>query len=269
MKEQAPFLLDRVHQIRARACSPYRSRLPAVVVIGELTLDVVVNIPIVPDSIYRYGDTVGRINAFPGGSGANIATWMARLGAQTTFCGATGRDLVGLVLEDGLRQEGITMRLIKKPEVATDIIIALVDSQGLPTYISGPRANEALEPNDLPEVALFGSDLLHFNGYSLLSRGPRQLVVKAISLMKRQQGLVSFDVSSTQSIAAIGATQLLELISCIDILFANKAEAALFAACIARQEVLSVPTEIDQILGFLKVPAGMHQAWQGGCCLRL
>ncbi len=57
-------------------------RPPRIVVLGDLVLDVV----LVPDRALESGtDVPGRVALRQGGSAANAARWMARLGARVTL----------------------------------------------------------------------------------------------------------------------------------------------------------------------------------------
>jgi ribokinase len=61
--------------------------------VGDLVWDVLAQ----PDSmLLPGGDTTGRIALAPGGSAANVAAWVARLGAPAAFVGAVGADVFGL-----------------------------------------------------------------------------------------------------------------------------------------------------------------------------
>ncbi|MBA3388374.1 MAG: sugar kinase, partial [Rubrobacter sp.] len=64
----------------------------SVVVIGDLLLDVLAE---VGGPIARGTDTRAAISVRAGGSSANVAVWLARLGVETHFVGKIGRDVIG------------------------------------------------------------------------------------------------------------------------------------------------------------------------------
>ena len=83
----------------ARGVARRRHRAPKVAVIGDLMLDVVV-IPSRP--LERGTDVPGRVALRQGGSAANTARWLARLGARSTLVTAVGRDPAGRALVEAV-----------------------------------------------------------------------------------------------------------------------------------------------------------------------
>ncbi len=59
-----------------------------IVVLGDIAVDIISRLraPLVIGS-----DAAAEIQLMPGGSGANVAVWMARLGKAVSFVGARGR----------------------------------------------------------------------------------------------------------------------------------------------------------------------------------
>src|SRR5664279_3427713 len=77
------------------------------VVLGDLALDVT----LAPARPLRRGtDVPGTVGLHQGGSAANAAGWLARLGARTTLICAVGRDGAGRALVAALRADGVTVR---------------------------------------------------------------------------------------------------------------------------------------------------------------
>ena len=78
-----------------RCASPAR-----IVVLGDLMLDVV----LAPAVALRSGtDVPGRVSLVQGGSAANTARWLGRLGARSTLIAAVGRDATGRALVEAIR----------------------------------------------------------------------------------------------------------------------------------------------------------------------
>ena len=76
-----------------------------IVVLGDLMLDMVV----VPARPLEPGtDVPGRVALVQGGSAANTARWLGRLGAQTSLIAAVGRDAAGRALVDAIRTDRVT-----------------------------------------------------------------------------------------------------------------------------------------------------------------
>jgi sugar/nucleoside kinase (ribokinase family) len=81
-----------------------------VVVVGDLVLDTV----LVPSRPLETGtDVPGRVSIRQGGSAANTARWLARLGARTSLVAAVGRDPNGRALVEEIRSDGVRPRVVR------------------------------------------------------------------------------------------------------------------------------------------------------------
>ena len=65
------------------------------------------------------GDTTGRIALAPGGSAANVAAWIARVGMPAGFVGKVGADALGDLIVDDLRARGRASCTSAAPPSAT------------------------------------------------------------------------------------------------------------------------------------------------------
>src|SRR4051794_15597319 len=83
---------------------------PNGVVPGDLMLDVV----LAPARAMASGtDVPGRVTLVQGGSAANTARWLGRLGAQSSLIAAVGRDAAGRSLIEAVRTDDVTMRVVR------------------------------------------------------------------------------------------------------------------------------------------------------------
>src|SRR5215510_6892899 len=94
----------------ARGVARRRVPAPRVAVVGDLMLDVVV-IPTRP--LERGTDVPGKVALRQGGSAANTARWLAKLGARSTLVTAIGRDPAGRALVEALRGDRVTVRSVR------------------------------------------------------------------------------------------------------------------------------------------------------------
>ena len=83
-------------------------------------------------------DLVGRRGerafvAHPGGSPANVALGLARLGAPVTLSTRLGEDAFGQMLRSHLEASGVKLEAGSRPDAATSLAIALLDD-GVATY---------------------------------------------------------------------------------------------------------------------------------------
>src|SRR5579862_9296124 len=87
------------------------TRIPRIVVIGSINMDLVVGCERVP----RPGETIkgGDLAMFPGGKGANQAVAAARLGADVYMVGRVGDDAFGRTMLAQLRENRVNTRFVR------------------------------------------------------------------------------------------------------------------------------------------------------------
>jgi ribokinase len=118
--------------------------VPSVCVVGSVNLDLVATVPRLP----RPGETLtgAELDRVPGGKGANQAVAAARLGAETRFVGAVGRDDFGERALAELRATGVDLSALQVVDGPTGIALILVDEAGENQIVVVPGANHALDP---------------------------------------------------------------------------------------------------------------------------
>jgi len=124
-----------------------------------------------------------------GGSAANTAYALARLGAKTWFFGAVGKDFFGKFCEAELKQAGVKP-VLTRMDSQTGITSA-VEFKGTRTMFTYRGANEFL---DISHITLRGT-WLHLSGYWHLAR-LRPNVEKLFKMAKDRGMYTSFDVGS-------------------------------------------------------------------------
>jgi len=141
-----------------------------VVVIGDLMTDAVAHARL---PLARGSDTPASVTMHGGGSGANIAAWMAADGGDVAFVGRRGADIAGRNRDMELMGYGVDARLVMDPERPTGTCVVMVTHKGERTMLSDPGANAALSPDDLPHDLFIPGAHVHVSGYTLLSEGSR------------------------------------------------------------------------------------------------
>ncbi len=172
-------------------------------------------------------DVPGRVSLVQGGSAANTARWLARLGARSSLICAVGRDAAGRALVDALREDGVVPRVTRVAGARTGRIGVLVASDGERSFVADRGAADALEPVDLRASWFAGADALHLPAYSLLGE-PLGLAGQRAVIMARAVGaVISVDLASIVPLLARGRRAARTLIDSIapDVVFATAAEA--------------------------------------------
>jgi len=153
-----------------------------VVVIGDLMTDTVAHATL---PLARGSDTPAQVSMHGGGSGANIAAWMAADGGDVAFVGRRGADIAGRNRDMELMGYGVDARLVMDPERPTGTCVVMVTHKGEGTMLSDPGANAALSPDDLPHDLFVPGAHLHVSGYTLLSEGGRAAGLAALEYARR------------------------------------------------------------------------------------
>ena len=164
----------------------------SIVVVGDLMVDVVAALP---GPLAHGSDTPARIAQHQGGSGANVAAWLAAAGAQVAFAGRCGADPLGDAALAAL--DGVALAVERDPERPTGTCIVLVHPGGERTMIPDAGANDALELAGLPD-----GGHVHLTGYGLLRAGSRPAMLRALELARERGAAVSVDPSSAAPLAA-------------------------------------------------------------------
>ncbi|MFN5059036.1 MAG: carbohydrate kinase family protein [Chloroflexota bacterium] len=193
-------------------------------VIGDLVWDVLVK----PDTQLQLGgDTTGQILMTPGGSAANVATWIARLGSDVAFIGSVGRDISGDLLITDLQRERVVPHVVQLESYPTSTIVVMIEPTGQRSMITNQGADFYLVPAHLPGAVLDTVRHLHVTAWSLFSDPPQDAIVQAVRRAKAAGAMISFDPASYQMIESMGRDTFVALMDTmsIDMLFPNRDEA--------------------------------------------
>ncbi|HSO29113.1 MAG TPA: carbohydrate kinase family protein [Candidatus Sulfomarinibacteraceae bacterium] len=202
-------------------------RKPRVLVLGDLVLDLV----LAPDRPIETGtDVPGSVGLRQGGSAANTARWLARLGVDTQLVCAVGRDGAGRSLVAQVARDGVRVRPARIAGQRTGRIGLLVAATGERSFVADRRAALALAPDHLRPEWFTGLDLVHVPGYSLMGEPIASAARAAVGLARAWNAQVSSDLSSIGPLLSSGRRAAVELVASIspDILFATETEAQAF-----------------------------------------
>ena len=94
-----------------------------VVVVGDLMTDAVAHAHY---PLARGSDTAATVSMHGGGSGANIAAWLAVDGIDVAFVGRRGADIAGRNRDMELMGYGVDARLVMDPERPTGTCVVMI-----------------------------------------------------------------------------------------------------------------------------------------------
>ena len=196
-------------------------------VLGDLVLDVVLS----PDRPIESGtDVPGSVGIRQGGSAANTARWLARLGMDTQLVCAVGRDGAGRSLVIQVTGDGVRVRAARVAGQRTGRIGVIVAPGGERSFVADRRAALALTPAHLRPEWFARLDLIHVPGYSLMGEPIATAARAAVGMARSAGATVSCDLSSIGPLLAQGRRPAHELIASVgpDLLFATETEAQAF-----------------------------------------
>jgi len=198
-----------------------------VLVLGDLVLDVVMQ---ASAPIESGTDVPGRVEIRQGGSAANVARWLARLGIRSQLVCAIGRDGAGRSLVAQLRRDGVNVRAIRVAGHRTGRIGVLVAPSGERSFVADRRAATRMEAKDLKGEWFDNIDLIHLPAYSLLVEPLGSAGIRAVELARARgaRGVrVSVDLASVGPLLAHGRREARDLVARLqpDVVFATEPEA--------------------------------------------
>jgi sugar/nucleoside kinase (ribokinase family) len=193
--------------------------------LGDLMVDVVARLfgPLAEGS-----DSPGVISYVGGGSAANTAAWLTRVGVDSIFVGAIGDDPAGEAQVESLHALGVDVRFRVDRIRPTGTCLVLVSPTGERTMVPDPGANLSLMDFDVPTDEFRLGDHLHVSGYALL-RDSRDAAVHAMAAAGAAGMTISVGAASSEPLRLVGADGFLGLLPDGVLLFANGSEAAVLA----------------------------------------
>ncbi len=197
-------------------------RTGPIMAVGDLVWDVLAQ----PDTILLPGgDTTGRIALAPGGSAANVAAWVARVGAPAAFVGAVGADVFGDLIVADLAREGVECHIVRT-QYDTGVIVVMIDRAGQRSMITNQGADFHLQPADIPAAVIQRAAHVHITAWSLFTDPPRAAAIHAAKVAKAAGATVSFDPASYQMIREMGRDTFDAIVAelPIDIILPNRDE---------------------------------------------
>ena len=168
-----------------------------VVVLGDACVDMVIRLP------ERTSDTLDMTNSVPqlhgGGSAANVAVALARLGVVVTMMGAVGDDGYGRWVRDDLGREGVDVQgVCSVYDAFTPMVMAFIELNGERRVVAWPSEGGAhlqLQVDDINPGLIASASWLHTTGMCLRASPACDAVLYAMELARDARLTVSFDLN--------------------------------------------------------------------------
>jgi sugar/nucleoside kinase (ribokinase family) len=161
----------------------------------------------------------------PGGQAANVAAWVATLGARSRLISARADDVAGTLVASDLVARGVD---VVGPVLAgnTGVIVSLSEGGSKRSMLTDRGVGPLLTAVAIDARWLDGCSWLHLPAYSLTGDPVRAAAMAAAEAARRRAARLSVDLSSTAAISCYGPLALTVLLSELepDLVFGTEAE---------------------------------------------
>lgn len=194
--------------------------------IGELLVDMISN---------DYDDSFdcSQYTKCFGGSPANIAMNIKRLGGNSALSSAVGNDGLGDFLINHLKNNNIDTRYISKVDNSTSMVL-VSKSKTTPVPIFYRGADYNLQYDDNIEYALKNCKIVHFSCWPISQKNSRKTIEKVIDKAKENNILIGFDPNYHEMIWEKnhnGLEYIKNIISKVDIIKPSEVDAERIFGC--------------------------------------
>lgn len=146
---------------------------PEIICIGELLLDLI-SLDYAKD--FRSADKYQRL---PGGSPANLAMNLARLGRDVGLVATVGTDDAGSLLVEAVKTAGVKVDHVARHQDPTTLIL-VTKSQAVSDFEPYRMADRQISSAQLPENYLAGASILHTTAFALSKEPARTNILNAM-----------------------------------------------------------------------------------------
>ena len=173
-----------------------------VVALGDVNVDIIAHFDSYPD---KGQDALAYSTEFHcGGSAANTAIALARMGLDVVLISRVGPDSLALKALNSLSEAGVTPTgLQRDPAAMTGLMYVVVTPDGERTILGHRGANALTDPQQVREEDIRDARLFHLSGYALLTEPQRSAALLALEMACRHGLLVTLDPGMTVSEAAL------------------------------------------------------------------
>lgn len=194
-----------------------------VLCIGDVMLDVITEISLLPNKINYGSDTPSKISTHGGGAAGNVASWLTRTDAQATIVAHVGNDSAGSALLSEFDALGVRHKNLIIEGAHSGVVVVLVDPTGERTMFPDNGANSGLKLSDLPDLEPFSA--VYLSGYSPLDPLSRAGVLEMISRIHSAGIPIYFDPASVGGMMQANLADVKSWIAMMDVLLLNEEEA--------------------------------------------
>tara|TARA_B100001559_G_C16416784_1_gene583072 strand:- start:166 stop:1116 length:951 start_codon:yes stop_codon:yes gene_type:complete len=189
-------------------------------VLGDANVDMILNL--------SDKQNLGEPSLFSGGSSANVASGLSKLGVDVSFFGSLGNDMYGKHVVDEMKADGIDVSNLELLDnESTAMVIGVVENNSERHFFLWPPeegAHNKYTFGDISTESLLNCDWLHVSGISLRFSPVKETMLKAMRLCKENNKTVSFDLNLRSELWGLDKSfkeTVLDAVSLSNIVFGN------------------------------------------------
>jgi fructokinase len=148
---------------------------------------------------------------YVGGSPANIAMYVAKLGGRSAIASKSGIGAMGQFIKAELERAGVmTDYLVMDPHVHTSIIF-VTRTTGTPDFEPYRNGDYRLEPGEVSEEAVRAARVLHASAWAISREPCRSAVQKAFEIGRSEGKIISLDPNYSPVVWQSGSEEAREV----------------------------------------------------------
>lgn len=164
---------------------------------NEITFDLLAIGEVLVDLLsVEYTDNLQTAHVFErmqGGSPANLAVNMARLGHRTALAAKAGQDGFGRFLKKTLESKGVDTRYLSLAKEHQTSLVFVARTTGTPDFQPYRSADFYLTSEDISLEAITGSQIIHTTTWPLSRQPSRSTVLATLQAARQSAKIVSLD----------------------------------------------------------------------------
>ncbi|GAB4026450.1 carbohydrate kinase family protein [Spirosoma koreense] len=137
---------------------------------------------------------------YQGGSPANMAANMARLGNKAALVSCVGNDSLGRFLVRQIDESGVDSQFITSDPLEPTTIVIVSRTAGTPDFVAYRHADCQLKPAQLPDSLLAQAQVFHTTCFALSHQPAQDTIVDAARRARAAGCQVSIDANYAPSI---------------------------------------------------------------------
>lgn len=167
--------------------------MPGIIAIGELLID------LISTEYAEDFQSADRYQRLPGGSPANLAMNMARLGYDVGLVATVGSDDAGSLLIDAVREAGVDTKAIFRVAEPTTLIL-VTKSKAVSNFEPYRLADRHITEAQLAAAGVGAVRLVHTTAFALSLEPARTAILNAMAAVAKNGAQVSTDFNYADKI---------------------------------------------------------------------